>query len=140
MRAKAWLVEQGHLDTDGRGRMPLRVLPLLQKAVESGIKFSDWPKGEVVVSKIDDSPTGAVEIKVKRDPSQSHEKIVSEIFIRYDMDTMHAVEKDGTVHNLKQACICGYSLVGHLCDSPQILVKGKRNHQPVEIQRKPVRV
>lgn len=139
MRAKQWAYANGHIKADGRGRMPLvsiktgeQLATVLQK---SGVKFTDWPKGKVVQVQSKTDPETTV-TKVERDPGLSNEKVISEIFIRYDDTLYEAMESDGTRHNLRQACICGYSLVGHVCDSPQILTKSKQGHQPVEIVRK----
>lgn len=145
MRAKQWAFANGHIKADGRGRMPLVSIktgePLATVLQASGIKFTDWPKGQVVTVASKTDPETTI-TKVERDLSLSNEKVISELFIRYDIETMEAVSKDGSRTDLRQACSnCGYSLVGHTCDSPVVNIKGKSGNwtsEPVEIVRKKV--
>jgi len=135
MRAKAWLVENGHLESDGRGRMPLRVIPILEEARKNGTTFSDWPKGTVTKSE----KTGAV--VVKREASMSHEKIVQELAPEtYPMSEFVVFERVNgkrVMRSLKEACNnCRVSLVGHYCESPTIVSRDGNGCVRVYIERK----
>lgn len=137
MKAKEWLLSKGHIDAITRGRMSLENHARLKAAYDAGERFSDWPKGEV---KETASPTGETEVRVVRDPNQTNEKVVSELFYRYgngssdDLNRWHAVTEDGTIYGMKEACSCGYSLIGHVCDTPTVLGK------PVTIKEGPPKV
>lgn len=127
MKPKEYLVSIGELTEVKRGRLSLAHIEMCKKAAAEGISIEGYE-----VSR----PTAAQpNVEVKK-VAVTNEKVVSEVFIRYELDEFVAVEADGTRHDLKQACKCGYSLVGHICENPQILVKGKSGHQPVTIVRR----
>lgn len=131
LRAKSWAHKNGHIPKDGRGRMPKfsmkdgrELTAVLLEAKNSGVQFSDWPKGEVTVtqSKDDESKT---EVTVKRDPSESTAKVIADVHIRFPEDDFKAYEfvngKKSPV-SLRECCnTCRVSLMGHMCDEPTYL-------------------
>lgn len=137
MRAKAWLFANGHIKADGRGRMPTVSMKTGESVVtllsDSGQKFSDWPKGQVV--KAED--TG--EVSVKRDASP--QTTVAEIpEFRFTEDEFTAIEtRNGKkVHrSLREACRhCRVSLVVCYCPTPMIVSHDGRGSVAVTIVRK----
>lgn len=121
MRAKTWLFEQGHIKSDGRGRMPNKSMKdgsdIATLLLNSGVRFTDWPKGQVTKSK--DTVT------ITRDDSMSNHKVVSEIHYTYPADEFVAYEfidgKKSPV-SMKEACNnCRVSLVAHNCAEPTYL-------------------
>lgn len=133
MRAKAWLVANGHLEKDGRGRMPARVLPILAEAVKSGQKFSDWPKGQVTTAE----DTGTVSVKREAAPVTAVAEIPE---YRFTEDEFKAVEtRNGkkVERSLRSACNnCRVSLVICYCPQPMIVAHDGRGSVPVTIVRK----
>ena len=130
MKAKDWAVEQG-LCKAGRGRMPREAHAAIQKAIEGGMSFSDYrgapvAKGQkpiVVKKKAEDKPTGEAEGFNQ----------YAAAFMRYPMDQEFTYHHDGKTYviNGRGACMdCGYSLVGHTCNSPVVLTK--HGAQPVK--------
>lgn len=143
MRAKAWLVSQGHILKDGRGRMPLKsvkdgqsIPAILESARKSGVTFSDWPKGQIVTTKTDE---GKTEITVKRDATTTGEKVVAEIpEYRYTEEDFKAIEIGSKkVRSLREACNnCRVSLVICWCEQPKIVATDGRGSVLVQIVRK----
>lgn len=114
MKAKEYLLSHGKIAAIGRGRISLDNHAFLQKAYESGQRFTDWPKGEVI--KTDET------VRVKRDPVQSNEKLVQEFTVLYDLDFYRAVASDGRTFTLREVCNnCRVSMVQCHCGSPTIL-------------------
>lgn len=118
--AKQALYDAGRIKQIGRGRISLDNHQWLAEQAEKGVKFSDWPKGKIVSApaKSGNSP----EIRVVRDPAQSTEKIIADLYYRFDEYAWQAVAEDGTIYGMREVCNkCGISLVGHLCDTPSVL-------------------
>lgn len=131
MRAKEWAFKNGHCKTDGRGRMPLKSIKtgedLATVLLNSGVKFSDWPKGQVV-EKETSSGTAVV---VKRAPVSNLENY-GDIPYRYDLKMYHAVAADGRKFTLREVCnTCRVSMVQCTCDNPTILGDIKVTIRPV---------
>lgn len=138
MRAKAWLVENGHLEKDGRGRLPLRVLSILEDARKSGTTFSDWPKGTVEVST--DASTNTKTVVVKRDAS-SHEKMVHELapenFPENEFVVFERLNGRRSYRSLREACNnCRVSLVQCHCGTPTIVARNGKGSVSVYIERR----
>lgn len=111
----------------GKGRMSREAHAAVDKAIAEGMTFTD-----VRVSK-DAAPKGPV--VAKDGPQDAVENPYGDAFMRYPMDQLFTYEDDkGKSHvvNARQACMgCGYSLVGHTCNSPVVLTKhGKRPVRP----------
>lgn len=136
MRAKAWLFENGHIEKDGRGRMP-KVSKKNGESVStllanSGVKFSDWPKGAVTTAK----DTG--EVTVERAPVESNGGVVEPIPYRFLEEEFKAVEF-GTkkVRSMREACNnCRRSLVVCYCEEPRIVACNGSGSIRVSIERK----
>lgn len=137
MRAKAWLFANGHIKADGRGRMPTVSIKTGENVVtllsESGQKFSDWPKGQVI--KAED--TGTATVKREAAPVS----VVVEIpEYRFTEDEFKALETRGTKkveRSLREACRnCCKSLVVCYCPTPMIVAHDGRGSVPVTIVRK----
>lgn len=125
MKAKEWLHANGHIDKVGRGRISLENHARLKAAHDEGVRFSDWPKGEVTVSSTpatSEAPA-KVQARVARSVSSSTEKVVVDPLITYPADKFRAVVK-GTNKPVGMAEVCNncrVSLVGHACKNPTIL-------------------
>lgn len=127
MRAKAWLFSQGHIKSDGRGRMPLTstktgesITEILSKAKDSGVSFADWPKGEVTKSE----KTG--DLVVKRSASMSNTKTIPDVPPEtYPEDKFTAYEfVNGNRKRvgMREVCNnCRVSLSYHWCSEPTYL-------------------
>jgi hypothetical protein len=115
--AKEWLKANGHIAEVTRGRISNDNHKRLLAAVAEGVKFSDYPKGGTVVV----TPTGE-STYVK--PATVEEVGIPDLYYRYDEHAWKAVAEDGTIYGMREACNnCGYSLVGHKCNSPSVLGK-----------------
>lgn len=114
MKAKEYAVSKG-LARPGKGRMSREAHEAIRKAIDEGMSFSDYQ-----VTKTDKS-AGAEEstpLDVVFNP-------YAEAFYRYSQDQKFVYRDDnGKTHEIsgKPACMgCGYSLVGHTCNSPVVL-------------------
>lgn len=121
MKAKEYLLDKGRISEIGRGRISNENHAFLAKAAESGIQFSDWPKGKVVVTEATDETPEVV--RVKRDPNMTNEKVIHEIVYTYPENLYRAVDtRTGKEVGMREVCnTCRVSLVGHACDRPTIL-------------------
>ena len=105
----------------GRGRFSREAHTALAKARAEGMAFKEKP---VIAPKriVKSSPKSEI---VKSTPTESG---FGEVFLRYGkMDmTFTGVDSNGRTHVVsgRNACSCGYSLVGHTCDNPTALVGG----------------
>lgn len=128
MKAKQWLKDNGHIKEVGRGRISLENHARLKAAHDSGVEFSDWPKGKVTTTVA--TPDKPAVARVEKVVSESGVKVVSDLVFRYDEREWFAQAADGTKFGMREVCQpCGYSLVGHQCDKPIVLGK------PVVIKR-----
>lgn len=143
-KAKAWLHSQGHIKTAGKGRPPKAsvkdgrdITVILHEAKESGVQFSDWPKGEVTVTKSEQ--TAETTVTVKRDPVQANTNTVAELApYRYTEDEFEAVEVvTKKKRSLREACRgCRVSLVVCYCPKPFIVARDGSGSVEVVIKRK----
>lgn len=130
-KAKVALVEAGIIKTAGRGRISADGHAWLKQQHEQGVRFSDWPKGEVVVTKTEataDTPAKST-VKVIRTESTSSEKVIVDIHYTYPEEDFEAHEfVDGKKKRvgMREVCNnCRVSLVGHWCDEPVVWVTHK---------------
>lgn len=133
MKAKDWAVQQGYCKA-GRGRMPREAHAAIQKAIAGGMTFSDYKgapaaKGtRVAVPK--ESPV--VEKESPKDQAEGV-NVYADAFMRYPMDQQFTYTHEGKTYTIngRGVCMpCGYSLVGHGCNSPVVLTK--HGAQPVK--------
>jgi hypothetical protein len=83
----------------------------------SGMKFSDWPKGQVV----EKETTQGTVVVVKRDAVSNLDNY-GDIPYRYDLKMYHAIAADGRKFTLREVCNnCKVSMVQCTCDNPTIL-------------------
>lgn len=137
-KAKVALVEAGIIKSAGRGRISAEGHAWLKQQYDAGKRFSDWPKGEVTVTKTEATAEKPAESKVKviRTVSSSTEKVIADIPpYRFPEDEFEAYEfvngKKKPV-GLRECCnTCRVSLVAHQCDEPTYL-----NNRKVFIVRK----
>lgn len=123
MRRKEYAVSLG-LATPGRGRMSVEALAAIEKARAEGMTFDDdaaapkTPKSKTVTVKREKSPVVAHERSdsVMADTSYRYPKGLEQMFVGYDSNGKKHVVSG------RNACTCGYSLVGHTCDSPSALI------------------
>lgn len=141
-KAKAWLHSQGHIATAGRGRPPKvskrdgrEITTILHEASKSGVRFSDWPKGQVTVT---ESETAETVVKVKRDVVQSSNSVAELAPYRFEEEDFEVSETtSGKKRSLREACNgCGLSLVVCWCHSPRIVARDGGGSVGVTINRK----
>ena len=145
LRAKEALHKAGRIDKIGRGRISADNHAWLKSEYDKGERFSDWPKGEVQVTKTQDKETGAesTTVKVKRDPSQSTEKVVADLMpYLYPEDEFVAIETDRKTgkrveRSMRSACNnCRVSLVVCVCGQPRIVARDGGSSVRVDIERR----
>lgn len=118
--AKEALLEAGRIDKIGRGRISLDNHAWLKAQYDNGVRFRDWPKGEVIETKATESTPA--QVRVKRDPAQVAEKVISEFTILYPENAWQAKGVDGKIWGMREVCNnCRVSLVQCHCDNPTIL-------------------
>lgn len=117
--AKQALLDAGRIKAITRGRISLDNHAWLKSQYDAGMRFTDWPKGEVVVAaETDDRKV----VRVKRDPVANGEKVIAEYTILYPRDAYKAVGDDGKTYGMAEVCnTCRVSLVQNLCEYPTIL-------------------
>lgn len=106
----------------GRGRFSREAHAALARARAEGMSFKE-------------KPTAAPKAVVKSTPKKKTVPVdstpveaIGDVFLRYgkmDMD-FEGFDAAGKRHVVsgRNACSCGYSLVGHTCDTPTALVAG----------------
>lgn len=106
----------------GRGRFSREAHAALSKARAEGMEFKSNAPVAGPKRIVKSSPKAEI---VKSTPTESG---FGEVFLRYGkMDmTFTGVDSKGRTHVVsgRNACSCGYSLVGHTCDNPTALVGG----------------
>lgn len=132
--AKQALLRAGRIAAISRGRISLDNHAWLKGEYDRGVRFTDWPKGEVQTTK---SETGTTEVRVKRDPAESTAKVIYDIGdFRFPENKFEAYEFiDGKKRrvSLRECCnTCRVSLVNHACDEPTYLNNRKVFIQPVK--------
>lgn len=114
--AKEALLAAGRIDKIGRGRISLANHAWLQTEYDKGVRFSDWPKGKVVVSEPEVGPAVA---RVQRSEDDEN---YGDIIYSYPESSYRAVGKDGKEWGMREVCnTCHVSLVQCHCGNPTIL-------------------
>lgn len=139
-KAKVALVEAGIIKTAGRGRISADGHAWLKARYDEGERFSDWPKGNVVVTKTEhpDKPAEST-VKVIRTAGSGTEKTIADIPpYRFTEEEFMAVEKGtNTERSLRSACNnCRVSLVMCYCPNPMIVKRDGSGSVEVTIKRK----
>lgn len=122
-KAKEALVAAGIIKTAGRGRISGAGHAWLKEQHDKGVRFADWPKGEVKVTKSE----GSAESKVKViRTEQSAVKTIADIPpYRFPEEKFEAYEFVGGKKKpvgLRECCnTCRVSLVAHMCEEPTYL-------------------
>ena len=132
-KAKVALVEAGIIKSAGRGRISATGHAWLKSQYDNGVRFSDWPKGKVEVTKSKD--TGESTVKVIRSSQDSSVKVVTELapyrFPEEDFEAYEYVDGKKKPVSLRECCnTCRVSLVAHCCDEPTYLNNRKVYIQP----------
>lgn len=138
-KAKVALVEAGIIKAAGRGRISADGHSWLKARYDEGQRFSDWPKGEVKVTKTEataEKPAVST-VKVIRDAAPSN-TVVELAPYRYTEEEFKAVEvKSGKERSLRSACNnCSVSLVVCYCPVPLIVATDGSGSVEVTIKRK----
>lgn len=124
-KAKVALVEAGIIKTAGRGRISADGHAWLKQQYDAGMRFSDWPKGEITVTKTEASAGKPAETTVKVTREAGPSNAVVEPLITYPESQYEAYEfVDGKKKavGMRECCnTCRVSLVGHVCEEPTIL-------------------
>jgi hypothetical protein len=114
---REYLVGLG-LAKEGRGKLSKDAHAAIAKAVEGGMQFSDLQDRPVVVKRAKpDRPKDANE-------AVTNENQYAQAFMRYSMDQEFTYTHEGKTYTVggRGACMgCGYSLIGHTCNSPVVL-------------------
>lgn len=146
MKSKVWLVEQGHIATAGRGRPRKTSLKdgreisvILDEAVKSGVKFSDWPKSQANTS------TGVAGTARSAGTTKTKSKPPKAGLPEYRFDYLYSEEDHVAVENagkkrkrsMREACQnCRVSLVQCHCGDPTIVAEDGTRSVKVTIKRK----
>jgi hypothetical protein len=137
-KAKVALVEAGIIKSAGRGRISAEGHAWLAKQHNAGTRFSDWPKGEITVTKTEATAEKPAESKVKviRTASSTGEQTIADIppyrFPEEDFEAYEFVNGKKKPVGLRECCnTCMVSLVAHQCEDPTYL-----NNRKVFIVRK----
>lgn len=130
MKAKDYAVSLG-LAKPGKGRMSKEAHAAIQKAIGEGMSFSDY---QTKVTMTRQAENGAV--VTSTGPADEVINPFGDAFMRYPMDQRFSyVDDNGKQHTTsgRPACMnCGYSLVGHTCNSPVVLTQhGQRTVRPI---------
>lgn len=120
--AKEALLKAGRIKEITRGRISLDNHAWLKSQYDTGIRFTDWPKGEVITST---GPTDETVVRVKRDPNITNEKVIAELRYRYDDENAWIAEDGaGKQYGMREACDnCKCSLIACFCESPRLFGK-----------------
>ena len=127
-----YLVSLG-LAKPGRGRFSNEAKQALAKARSEGMTFKGAPVPRVEPSEA----VSTVEAPSTRTgPMDAVTNPYGQAFIRYsEGTTFTGTDSLGTKHTVdhRQACDCGYSLLGHVCDSPTALVSTKAGIERIAV-------
>lgn len=139
IKPKVALVKDGFLPAGSenkRGRLSAAAIERCKELAAAGMQIEGYSLKD---SKVKDS-AGKPEKTVVKEKVTNPASTVQEPFYRYGEDgvnTHEAVTVDGRVYDLRQACHCGYSLSGHVCDNPAILTENiKAGHERVTVRLK----
>lgn len=116
--AKQALLKAGRIAAITRGRISLDNHAWLKSQYDNGVRFSDWPKGEMVVDK-----TTPGKVRVKRDPAVVEQRIYDTIVYTFDEKYYRATNSNTGAHvGMREVCNnCRVSLVQCHCDKPTVL-------------------
>ena len=133
MRRKEYAVSLG-LATAGKGRMSREALAAIDKARAEGRTFDDDTPDAPKAPKPVKAPSRPV-VRNFTEPTRSYrtgavetsESVMGDVFTRYEMTQLFkGTDSNGKEHkgiNVAQACYtCGYSLLGHTCNEPKVLI------------------
>jgi len=126
MTKREYAASLGLAIAGARGRMSREANAAIDKARSEGTVFSD--DGPVVVKAPKASKPASVSVKVTRGPVvETSQSVMGDVFTRYEMTQMFkGFDSQGKEHkniNVAQACYtCGYSLLGHTCNEPKVLI------------------
>lgn len=142
MKAKEYLFNKGLIPAIGKGRISHANHEALQEAYDSGQRFSDWPKGVLMVNEAKDKDTGETVEKVTYNRTDGYGDNGNPVDIApylYNLTT-HAVYEDtqdgskGFKRSLKEVCANdGVSLVQCTCGAPRVVARNGVGHVDVTI-------
>lgn len=139
-KAKVALVEAGIIKSAGRGRISAEGHAWLKAQHDAGMRFSDWPKGEIKVTKTEvEGKPAETKVKVVRSNDSTGSNTVAELApYRFTEEEYMAVEtKSGKARSLREACNgCRVSLVVCYCPTPRIVATDGSGSVEVTIKRK----
>lgn len=107
----------------GPGRPSRAALDAIEEARKGGMVFDD----DVVSTPTVKTPK-AVTVKRTPGPVVAHDRqdsVIGDVTLRYPLGTEFVgYDSTGKRHVVsgRNACTCGYSLVGHTCDNPTALI------------------
>lgn len=137
-KAKVALVEAGIIKTAGRGRISADGHAWLKQQYDKGVRFSDWPKGEVVVTKTKATAKKPESETVKVTRETTETGFVEPVPYRFPEAEFKAVEV-GTrkERSMRSACNnCRVSLVVCHCPEPRIVAVNGGGSVRVEIVKR----
>lgn len=115
MKAKEFAVSQG-LAKPGKGRMSREAHEAIRKAISDGMSFSDYQVTKPAVKGAGAEESSPLDVVFNP---------YADAYFRYPQDQRFVYrDDDGKSHEIsgRPACMeCGYSLVGHTCNSPVVL-------------------
>lgn len=120
MRRKEYAVSLG-LATPGKGRMSREALAAIEDARKGGMTFDD--DAPVTTKKPREVSVKATKAPVAHD--RDNDGPMADTSLRYPLDQkFKGVDSLGKTHIVggANACDCGYSLVGHICNNPTALI------------------
>jgi hypothetical protein len=134
MSPKAYLFSIGAIKEIGRGRLSKENIEKCKAGAAKGVQIEGYTVSKATADEGQSSET----VVTKTTPINTA-SVIAEPFYRYGengVETHEAVTADGRVFNLRQACHCGYSLSGHICEDPAILTDKMVGHERVTIRPK----
>lgn len=111
--AKQALLEAGRIEAITRGRISLANHAWLKEQYDNGVRFSDWPKGEVQTNSDNE-----VRVIKKAEPIDNY----AEVIYTYPEHMYRAIGTDNKEWGMREVCNnCRVSLVQNHCENPVIL-------------------
>jgi len=126
MKPKEALLKGGRIEAITRGRISAENHAWLAERAAEG-----WVIDGYTVKAATEATPATVE-----KTTTTNVKVVAEAYIRYPLGKYRAFTiDDHTEVTMRAACFnCHYSLVGHLCDEPLVLVQGRSGYHPVKVE------